>query len=144
MEVYARDYAGISVYPYGGLQFYTMGRSNGQSYSGYSGTITLNTEYDIRIRKISEYIYWEYKLSSSTTWIEITHMGLIPYTEPQFSWLGVSSGWNGTISIPINLSNVTFTNDGIIKYSSSGSSVPTPDTPMDIVCLCSTIGYRLP
>lgn len=116
MEVYARDYAGISVYPYGNLSFYVNGRSNGQSYSGNSETITLNTEYDIRIRKTSEYIYWEYKLSSSPTWKEITHMGLIPYTEPQFSWLGVSSGWNGTISIPINLNSVTFINDSVVKF----------------------------
>lgn len=121
MEVYARDYAGISVYPYGNLSFYVNGRSNGQSYSGNSETITLNTEYDIRIRKTSEYIYWEYKLSSSPTWREITHMGLIPYTEPQFSWLGVSSGWNGIISIPINLDNVTFISDGVTKFGKTTS-----------------------
>lgn len=145
ISVYLDHTIGIQIYPYSGLKLYGVCYIDG-SQTSYSDTITLNTNYDFRIsyeeRSGLRAIWIDYKLSSSDTWTALLQKN-ITLTQPTVSYIGLSSRWNDKIAMPINLSNVTFTNDGIVKYSSSASSTPTPDAPMDIVCNNGAIKYSI-
>ena len=92
----------------------------------------LNTEYDFKISyNGSGTITLGYKLSTDDTWTTVITRQSGSITDDGTNRLTVG-GSNSLVEA--NLNNVTFINDNVLKYGKQSVSIPTPTTPLDIVC----------